>query len=126
MSATYVGYANHPHLDGYRSESGSIHSGKLSAGSIRRVRARSVHHSVNVNQRRLLELTNPSAGNLLGSMTQLDDGGTQHYHGLLLNATWRKGNVIPGREFHLVALHRACANRHYEYPIHLPAPAVPE
>ena len=49
--------------------------------------------SLNVNQRRLLELTNPSAGDLLGSMTQLDDGGTQHYHGLLLNATWRKGNV---------------------------------
>ncbi len=49
--------------------------------------------SQNVNQRRLLELENPSAGNVLGSMTQLDDGGTQHYHGLLLNATWRKGNV---------------------------------
>jgi len=48
----------------------------------------------NVNQRRLLELTNPSAGNLLGSMTQFDDGGTQHYNGLLLNATWRKGNAI--------------------------------
>jgi Carboxypeptidase regulatory-like domain/TonB dependent receptor len=49
--------------------------------------------ALNVNQRRLLELMNPSAGNVLGSMTQLDDGGTQHYHGLLLNATWRKGNV---------------------------------
>ena len=47
----------------------------------------------NVNRRRLLEQMNPSAGKLLGSMTQLDDGGTQHYHGLLLNATWRKGNV---------------------------------
>jgi hypothetical protein len=50
-------------------------------------------NSNNVNQRRLLELTNPSAGNLLGSMTQLDDGGTQRYNGLLLNATWRKGGV---------------------------------
>ncbi len=48
----------------------------------------------NVNNRRLLELTNPSAGNLLGSMTQFDDGGTQSYNGLLLNATWRKGNAI--------------------------------
>jgi len=47
----------------------------------------------NVNQRRLLELTNPSAGNLLGSMTQLDDGGTQRYNGLLLNATWRRSGV---------------------------------
>jgi hypothetical protein len=48
----------------------------------------------NENNRRLLELTNPSAGNLLGSMTQFDDGGTQHYNGLLLNAAWRKGNAI--------------------------------
>ena len=47
----------------------------------------------NVNNRRLLELTNPSASNVLGSMTQLDDGGTQRYNGLLLNATWRKGNI---------------------------------
>jgi hypothetical protein len=47
----------------------------------------------NVNNRRLLELTNPSAGNVLGSMTQLDDGGTQRYNGMLLNATWRKGNI---------------------------------
>jgi Carboxypeptidase regulatory-like domain len=49
--------------------------------------------STNVNGRRLLELTNPSAGNLLGPMTSLDDGGTQSYNGLLLNATWRRGNV---------------------------------
>ena len=47
----------------------------------------------NVNQRRILELTNPSAGTVLGSMTQLDDGSTQRYNGLLLNATWRKGNL---------------------------------
>jgi len=49
----------------------------------------------NENNRRILELTNPSgAGNLLGNMTQFDDGGTQSYNGLLLNATWRKGNAI--------------------------------
>ena len=47
----------------------------------------------NVNQRRRLELLNPSAGNLLGSLTQLDDSGTQHYHGLLLNATLKTGNL---------------------------------
>ena len=48
----------------------------------------------NTNQRRLLELTNPSAGDLLGSMTQFDDGGTQHYNGLLLKATYRLGNSV--------------------------------
>lgn len=43
----------------------------------------------NENQRRLLELTNPSAGNVYGSLTSLDSSGTQHYDGLLLNARWR-------------------------------------
>ena len=48
----------------------------------------------NINQRRLLELTNPAAAqNVLGSMIQLDSGGTQGYNGLLLNATWRKRDV---------------------------------
>jgi hypothetical protein len=47
----------------------------------------------NIDQRRLLNLANPSAPNVntLGSLTQLDDGGTQSYHGLLLNARLRLG-----------------------------------
>jgi Carboxypeptidase regulatory-like domain len=53
----------------------------------------------NVNNRRLLELTNPSAGNILGSVTQTDDGGTQRYNGLLLNANWRKGSVNLGGNY---------------------------
>jgi hypothetical protein len=47
--------------------------------------------SSNVNQRRILNLYNPAAS--LGYMTQYDDGGTQGYNGLLLDARWRKGNV---------------------------------
>jgi len=48
----------------------------------------------NINQRRLLELTSPAnAGTLLGTMTNMDDGGTQRYNGLLLTATWRRDNV---------------------------------
>ena len=53
----------------------------------------------NINNRRILELTNPAAGNILGSMTQLDDGGTQRYNGLLLNATWRKDNINLGGNY---------------------------
>jgi len=47
--------------------------------------------SNNINQRRLLLLTNANAPNVatLGSMEQLDDGGTQSYNGLLLNARLR-------------------------------------
>jgi hypothetical protein len=48
----------------------------------------------NENQRRLLELTNPSAGNVYGSLTSLDSSGTQHYDGMLLNARWRVGDNV--------------------------------
>jgi Carboxypeptidase regulatory-like domain len=48
----------------------------------------------NENQRRLLELTNPSAGNAYGSLTSLDSSGTQHYDGLLVNARWRVGDNV--------------------------------
>ena len=43
----------------------------------------------NVNQRRALYLANPAAAGALGYLTQYDDGGTQNYHGLLLNTSWR-------------------------------------
>ena len=48
----------------------------------------------NENQRRLLELTNPSAGDVYGSLTSLDSSGTQHYDGLLVNARWRVGDNV--------------------------------
>jgi len=67
--------------------------GTCSAGQYGLTAAGPCTNASNINNRRLLELTNPSAGNILGSVTQLDDGGTQRYNGLLLNANWRKGNV---------------------------------
>lgn len=46
----------------------------------------------NLNFRRKLELENPAGTqNLLASLTQLDNGNTTRYNGLLLNGTWRKG-----------------------------------
>jgi hypothetical protein len=52
--------------------------------------------SNNINQRRLLLLTNPNASkvNTLGSMEQLDDGGTQRYNGLLLSGRLRLGQRV--------------------------------
>jgi hypothetical protein len=48
----------------------------------------------NVNQRRLLQLKNPGgAGTVMGSMDSFDTSGTQSYNGLLLSATYRKGNT---------------------------------
>ena len=43
----------------------------------------------NINQRRLLTLSNPSTSGNLAYLTQYDDGGTQSYNGLLLNGLWR-------------------------------------
>jgi Carboxypeptidase regulatory-like domain len=52
--------------------------------------------SGNVNNRRLLELTNPSAQNVntLGPVDMLDDGGTQRYNGLLLSTRLRLSRVL--------------------------------
>ena len=71
----------------------------------------------NINQRRVLQ--NP----LIGSVTQADDGGTQSYNGLLLSATWRKGNVNLG-ELYVVALHWASDQHALQYTVHLSAPAL--
>jgi len=46
----------------------------------------------NVNQRRILNLLNPQAN--LGYLTQYDDGGTQHYDGLLLETRWRPSQKV--------------------------------
>ncbi len=48
------------------------------------------------NFRRLLEVTNPSApnGNVYGSITSLDAGGTQNYNGLLLNSRYQAGRSL--------------------------------
>jgi hypothetical protein len=43
----------------------------------------------NTNQRRILNLQNPSQGQYYGTVSQLDDGGTGTYHGLYLSAQKR-------------------------------------
>jgi len=46
----------------------------------------------NLNQRRRLNLANPSAN--LGYVTQYDDGATQGYHGMILDLRWRRGQNL--------------------------------
>jgi len=48
--------------------------------------------SANIDQRRRLNLINPQAN--LSYVTQFDDGGTQNYHGLLLDGRWRSGQNL--------------------------------
>jgi hypothetical protein len=48
----------------------------------------------NTNQRRRLNRQNPGAAQNISFLTQYDDGATQSYHGLLLNARWRGGRNV--------------------------------
>ena len=70
--------------------------GNCAAGQYGLTAAGPCTQSNNINQRRLLLLTNPTAPkvNTLGSMEQLDDGGTQRYNGLLLNGRLRLGQRV--------------------------------
>jgi hypothetical protein len=48
----------------------------------------------NINFRRTLYLASPTTARNLGTITMMDDGGTQGYNGMLLNMTWRQGRTI--------------------------------
>jgi len=48
----------------------------------------------NVNQRRIFYLANPAQGQLLGTVSMLDDGGNADYHGLLLAVHHRFSNAF--------------------------------
>ncbi|MDP8990890.1 MAG: carboxypeptidase regulatory-like domain-containing protein [Acidobacteriota bacterium] len=98
-SATYMGsHLNHLwtsiDLNPAQWEGGPTGNGQCLVGQFGLTKAGPCNTSGNVNNRRLLELTNPAgAGTVLGSMMQLDDGGTQSYNALLVTATWRRNNV---------------------------------
>ena len=48
----------------------------------------------NVQQRRVLSLANPVEGTKYGSLTNLDDGGTGSYNGLLLSLQWGTQGIL--------------------------------
>jgi hypothetical protein len=48
----------------------------------------------NVNQRRVLNVQNPSEGRFFGSVSEMDDGGTSNYHGLLLSVQRRRARGV--------------------------------
>jgi hypothetical protein len=48
----------------------------------------------NVNQRRVLHLQNPQQGQFFASLTEMDDGGTGNYHGLLVSVQKRMSNGV--------------------------------
>src|SRR5205085_6757653 len=95
-SATYVGTHLIHAWNAIELNPGLFIPGNCTAGQYGLTAPGPCTQSTNVNQRRLLLLANPNAPNVqtLGSITQLDDGGTQRYNGLLLNARLRLGQRL--------------------------------
>ena len=92
-SATYVGTHLIHTWNAIELNPGIFIPGNCTAGQYGLTAAGPCTQSTNLNARRLLGLTNPNAPNIktLGAITQLDDGGTQRYNGLLLNTRLRLG-----------------------------------
>ncbi len=93
VSATYVGSRLIHSWTAVELNPGVYIPGNCAPGQYGLVAPGPCTQSGNIDQRRLLNLARPNARNIntLGSLTQLDDGGTQSYHGLLLNARLRLG-----------------------------------
>ena len=93
-SATYIGTELNHVWNAVELNPAQFIPGQCAAGQYGLTAPGPCSNSGNVNQRRLLYLTNPSAAQNLAYLTQYDDGGTQSYNGLLLNGTWRAGSNI--------------------------------
>ena len=93
-SVTYVGTELAHLWTGVDLNPAILIPGNCAAGQYGLTAAGPCSTTANENSRRLLELANPSAGNSYGTITSLDDSGTQHYDGLLLNARWKVGQNL--------------------------------
>jgi hypothetical protein len=96
VSGTYVGTHLIHTWSAVELNPGIFIPGNCNAGQYGLTAPGACTQSGNVNNRRLLELTNPTALNVntLGPEDQLDDGGTQRYNGLLLSTRLRLNRVL--------------------------------
>ena len=92
VSGTYVGTHIIHIWNAVELNPGIYIAGNCAVGQYGLTAAGPCSNTGNVNNRRLLNLTNP--GTQLGYITQYDDGGTQSYNGLLLNTNWRMGRSL--------------------------------
>jgi len=95
LAATYIGTHMIHTWDGLELNPALYIPGTCAAGQYGLTAAGACSTTSNTGQRRILGLLNPNApnGNTLGSITEIDDGGTLSYNGLLTSATYRKGGV---------------------------------
>jgi hypothetical protein len=92
LSATYLGNKT-SHLWLAREINPAVYvSGNCSAGQYGLTAAGACSTAANVNQRRVFYLANPAQGQLLGSVSLLDDGGNADYNALLLAVQHRFAN----------------------------------
>ena len=94
-SATYIGSHMIHTWDGLELNPAVYIPGNCIAGQYGLTQPGSCSSTANTAQRRLLVLANPNAPNVktLGSVAEIDDSGTSSYNGLLLNGTYRKGDI---------------------------------
>jgi hypothetical protein len=92
VSASYLG-SNSIHLWMSDSVNPAIYMG-LGACTINGVAYTVCSTTANENQRRLLSLENPSAGQYYGYVTQLDASGTASYNGLILSGQHRLSSGV--------------------------------
>ena len=93
-SATYVG--NHSvHLwDNIELNPSVYIPGNCVAGQYGLTAPGPCSTTANVNNRRVLTLSNPATSADLSNLTQFDDGGTSSYNGLILTTNWRAGDNV--------------------------------
>jgi Carboxypeptidase regulatory-like domain/TonB dependent receptor len=113
-SGTYIG-THILHLWGAVELNPAIYiPGSCSAGQYGLTAAGPCTQASNVNQRRVLNLASPAGTAPLSYITQYDDGGTQTYHGFLLNTALRIGKQL-----------NLNANYTWSHCIGLPLPYIP-
>src|SRR5207248_3007733 len=94
----YVGTENVHLWGGNQANPGIYVPGTCVAGQYGLTAAGACSTTANVNSRRSLILQNPAQGTYFGTVSQLDDGGTGNYNGLLLSVQRRraKGLTVQG------------------------------
>jgi len=89
LSATYLGNKTTHLWLGREINPAAYVPGTCSPGQYGLTAAGPCSSLANINARRRFYLANPAAGQLLGSVSMLDDGGVANYNGLLLSAQHR-------------------------------------